>query len=61
MLGAAVGRVGLFGFMGADAMLQRTVCCMKNEIKSPQGLKLRGWEFTAACVLHGDVSDFYLK
>jgi len=24
-------------------------------------LKLRGWEFTAACVLHGDVSDFYLK
>jgi len=32
-----------------------------NQIKSPQGLKLRGWEFTAACVLHGDVSDFYFK
>jgi hypothetical protein len=32
-----------------------------SKIKSPQGLKLRGWEFTAACVLHGDVSDFYFK
>ena len=34
---------------------------LTRQIKSPQGLKLRGWEFTAACVLRGDVSDFSLK
>jgi hypothetical protein len=42
-------------------MFKVYMCPGKNPIKSPQGLKLRGWEFTAACVLHGDGSDFYFK
>jgi hypothetical protein len=33
------------------------LCRVKNPIKSPQGLKLRGWEFTAARVLHGSGCD----
>lgn len=41
-------------------MFKIYMCRGKNPIKSPQGLKLKGWEFTAACGLHGDVSDFKL-
>jgi len=33
------------------------LCCVTNQIKSPRDLKLRGWEFTAACVLHGSGCD----